>query len=201
MKDGKHRTVSRTPAWLMKLKGRIDSKKGKGVCDEYLGKLAKKEAALESLEVIDAENKLFTTRKQGAHALTTLRELNISLASIPEDDGNTSTAGIRASRNNAAARSSAKAEMKAALEALSQINEIIVNIETIMDERIARLRSQTSEMGHVYVSGVRAGELQDYSNPIDGYDDVARKIYHDQHDELDPRIRSIVNIGMKEDVA
>lgn len=40
--------VCRMPAWLLKLKGRFDSRKGKGVCDEFLLKLAKKRSHIRS---------------------------------------------------------------------------------------------------------------------------------------------------------
>lgn len=188
----------RMPAWILKLKGRIDSRKGKGVCDEFLLKLAKKEATLEANATICAENALNSTRKAGASAIVKLSDKKMYIKNAPITEKSTSPQSIRANRASNAQLSSNKGAAKIAMEELSQINETIIYIDTILEERIEKIRNHTSEKCHAYISGVRAGKMPDYESPIREYANNALEIYHNKHNELDEKIHAIVSSSMKE---
>lgn len=188
----KNRKVTRMPNWFLKLKGKYDSSKGSGVCDHFLKKLIKNEALLESSKIIDAENVLFETRKSGALALLTLYETKANILDLPEDVKGETSEAIRFNRRNAAKRIAAQGVMKTAIESLSQINETIISIETVLDERLMWLRNHTSEKTHIYLSGIHSGKLKDYVFSRDSYDDKSRIIYREKHKNLDAKIQSAV---------
>lgn len=120
------------------------------------------------------------------------------ISSVPDAEIGTSPQSIRANRANNAQLSSSRGTAKATLEELSQINETIIYIDTILEERIEKIRNHTSEKCHAYISGVRAGKMPDYESPIRDYKNTALEIYHSKHNELDMRIHTIVSNSMKE---
>lgn len=75
-------SVTRLPGWILKIKGRLDSRKGEGVCDEYIRRFYKKLAAMESKEVIDAENRLAGVRAEAAVILVRFMEQSRFLTGI-----------------------------------------------------------------------------------------------------------------------
>lgn len=190
--------VCRIPTWFLKLKGKIDSRKGKGVCDEFISKLLKKEAFLETNEIIDAETALSNTRKAGASAVIKLSENKMFINNAPDIEKGTSPQSIRANRTNNSQLNSVRGTAKATLDELSQINETIICIDTILEERIEKLRNHALEKCHVYISGVRASKMPDYENISVEFSDKALEIYHSKHAELDDKIHSIVSKSMKE---
>lgn len=193
----KIKKISYAPTWWIKLKGKHHSRRGKGVCDEYLRKLIKKEASIESLEVINAEKALESTRKAGANALVTLSENKSRLSEVPNDSNEHSVEAIRTNRHNLNNKNLALSAIKDMLERLSQINETIVSADAVLSEHIMNLRNQTAEISHTYISGVRSGKIPDYEFLMKEYDDIPQKVYLEKHNELDSRIRNITNEYMK----
>ncbi len=190
--------VCRMPAWLLRFKGRWDSRKGEGVCDEFIRRLLKKEAFIETNECLDAEKILKDIREQGASVVIRLSadkailgtNANVPLGDTPQD--------IRIGRENFAKRASAVSTAKAALDELTRINETIICVDTILEERIEKIRSHTEEKVHSYVSGVRSGKIPEYSGVDMAFSDKALDIYRTKHAQLDGKICDIVSNSMKE---
>ena len=78
----KVRSVTWMPGFILKFKGRLDSRKGGGVCNGYICQLYRKLAVLEVDEVIVVENLLFHTRKKAAVILTRFTEQERYLSGI-----------------------------------------------------------------------------------------------------------------------
>ena len=72
------------------------------------------------------------------------------------------------------------------------VHQNIVNIDTVLEERITKTRKKTNEKINVYISGVRAGKLKDYSADLEFLND-AYEIYKQKHSEDDEKIRKIIN--------
>ena len=77
--------VIRTPGFILRIQGKMDSKKGKGVCDEYIQSVVRKLASMEGDEVIQAENALHDVRKEAAVILAEFSEKKEDLSEIPEN--------------------------------------------------------------------------------------------------------------------
>lgn len=97
MNRRKVKSVTRMPGFILKLKGRLDSRKGEGVCNEYICQLYKKLAAMEVTEAVASENLLFEARKRAAVILTRFAEQErylsgmVKLTAIHEEIVNTNT--------------------------------------------------------------------------------------------------------------
>lgn len=194
-------SVTRLPGWILELKGKLDSGKGKGVCDEYIKSLNRKLVMMESDEALSAENSLFDARKEAALILTGFPEQKKTLAEMPVKQNGDSAEAIRANRRSAERKGTAKAGMKSALENLTAINEQIINVDTVLEERINKLRSNTREKNHRYMAGIRAGKLKDYEYDLTEVDDSAKEIYQSKHEKSDQKIRDVIYRKMEEDAA
>lgn len=97
MNSRKVKSVTCAPGFILKLKGRLDSRRGEGVCNEYISQLYKKLAAMEVNEVVAVENLLFDARKRAAVILTRFAEQErflsgvVELTAIYEEIVNTNT--------------------------------------------------------------------------------------------------------------
>ncbi len=193
--------VTRTPGWILRIKGRRDSRKGKGVCDEYIRRQRRRLGVAESREVIHAENRLFSSRKEAAVLLARLSELTKTQAEIISYNGDSRAETIRANRRNAQRRAEASEEIREIIKKLTMINEMLINTDLVLDEKINKLRSGLEEKFHAYAAGVRAGKLQEYEYEKDDGDDSAREIYRNRHNGLDGKIREIVHLYREEEAA
>ena len=81
---------------------------------------------------------------------------------------------------------------------LTMINEQIINTNTVLDERINKLRNNAAEKLHAYIAGIRCGSLTDYTFELSENDDDARQIYLEK---LDKKIQDIVNRRFGEEEA
>lgn len=190
--------VTRLPGWILKIKGRWDSRHGQGVCDEYIIKFLQKLSAIESNEIVTAENVLCPHRKEAAVLLTSFAEKKKQYENTPSGMKENTVESIRANRRNMAKRNSAKQVINSAIEKLTVINETIVSVDTVLDERINMTRKKAGEKIRAYVMGVRCGKLKEYNIP-EGADDSAREIYHKKHMDLDKQIQDKVNVFMREE--
>lgn len=97
MNRRKVKSVTWMPGFILKFKGRLDSRKGEGVCNEYICQLYKKLAAMEVTEAVASENLLFEVRKRAAVILTRFAEQErylsgvVKLTAIHEEIVNTNT--------------------------------------------------------------------------------------------------------------
>lgn len=193
--------VTRMPGWILRIKGRGDSRKGKGVCDEYICRQRRRLGVAESREVIRAENRLFSPRKEAAVLLARLSELTKAQADIISYNRDSRAETIRMNRRNAQRRAEASEEIREIVKKLTMINEMLINTDLILDEKINKLRSGLEEKLHAYAAGVRAGKLPDYEYEKGDGDDSAREIYRNRHDGLDGKIREIVHLYREEEAA
>mgnify|MGYP001851467192 FL=1 len=199
--SNKVRQVTRMPGAFLKIKGKMDSRKGAGVCDETIHRWERKLAALESKEAIQAENRLFKPRKEASVILVRLYELEKVQKEFPDNIRNGTVESIRLQRKNTAKKMAAVAEVHNILQKLTAINEMIINTDLILDERINKMRRGLEEKQYAYLSGIRAGKLKDYHYERKNEDDTARELYHNRHKELDVKIAKAIKLNGEEDVA
>lgn len=187
----KTESVTKMPGMFLTLKGRIDSRYGRGVCDAYISKLRNRLAAIESKEVVCAENELFSLRKKAAAILASFPEKAKKLKEIPERTRGMSIEEIRMDRKNAEKKEALETDIHLAMESLTSINETIINTESILEERIHRARNLADAKMQSYISGIRSGKQKDYCmmNPAD---DRAKEAYYQKHQMLDEKIREMV---------
>lgn len=155
--SNKVRQVTRMPGAFLKIKGKLDSRKGAGVCDETIHRWERKLAALESKEAIQAENWLFEGRKEASVILVRLSELEKVQTEISDNIGSGTAESIRLQRKDTARKMAAVAEIHGILQKLTAINEMIINTDLILDERINKMRRGVEEKLYAYTSGIRAG--------------------------------------------
>lgn len=184
--------VTRMPDFLLKCKGKIDSKRGSTVPDAYIDRLKRKCEAIENKEAITAENLLSNDRKSAAVAIYNISEKRKYLDNKPEMKENTSAKAIRENRRRASQISSAESAIESGYTALLNAHQNIINIDTVLDERITKTRKKASAKINVYINGVRSGKLKDYAADFDFLDD-AYEIYQQKHSEDDEKIRQIVD--------
>lgn len=195
----KMHNVTILPGWILKLKGKFDSQKGKGVCDEYIQRLTGRVAAMEADEIIDAEKALHNARKEAAVILTGFSDKKEVLSKIPDNRKEETVFDIRNNRRNRKCRGDAQKSLKAAVEKLTEINEQIIDMDIVLDERIHKIRNHAGEKIHAYIIGIRCGSLSDYIYDLSDIDDSARMIYIEKHKSLDRRIREVIGDRMQED--
>lgn len=193
--------VIKAPGFILRIQGKLDSKKGKGVCDEYIRRVVRKLASMEGDEVIQAENALHDVRKEAAVILTEFSEKKETLSEIPENTGGKTVEEIRDNRRKSRRRKDATNSLKESMNKLTTINEQIINTNTVLDERINKLRNNAAEKLHAYIAGIRCGSLTDYTFELPEADDDARQIYLAKHEMLDKKIRDIVNRRFGEEEA
>lgn len=184
--------VTRMPNWLLKFKGKLDSKRGSTVADAYIDKLKRKCEAIENVEAITAEGILSDDRKRSSIEIYNIFEKQRFLDNKPEIKENTSAKTIRENRRTAGQISSAKSSIESGYTTLFNVYQNIVNIDTVLDERITKNRKKALEKVNVYISGVRSGKLKDYNADFEFLND-AYEIYKQKHSEDDERIRAIIN--------
>lgn len=184
--------VTRMPNWLLKFKGKLDSKRGSTVADAYIDKLKRKCEAIENVEAITAEGILSDDRKRSSIAIYNIFEKQRFLDNRPEIKENTSAKTIRENRRTTGQISSAKSSIESGYTTLFNVYQNIVNIDTVLDERITKNRKKALEKVNVYISGVRSGKLKDYNADFEFLND-AYEIYKQKHSEDDERIRAIIN--------
>lgn len=184
--------VTRMPDCLLKFKGKRDSKRGSTVADAYIDKLKRKCEAIESVEAITAEGILSDDRKRSSAAIYNISEKQKFLDNKPEMKENTSAKAIRENRRTAGQISSAQSSIESGYTTLFNVYQNIVNIDTVLDERITKNRKKALEKVNVYISGVRSGKLKDYNADFEFLND-AYEIYKMKHSEDDEKIRAIIN--------
>lgn len=183
--------VTRMPNCLLKFKGKLDSKRGSTVANAYIEKLKRKCETIENIEAITAECILSEDRKRSSVALYSISEKQKFLDNKPGMKDNTSAKAIRENRRTAGQIRSAQALIESGYATLFSAYQNIINIDTVLDERITKNRKKALEKINVYISGVRSGKLKDYQADFKFLND-AYEIYKQKHYEDDERIRKII---------
>lgn len=192
-RNGKRlKPVTRMPDCLLEFKGKMDSKRGGTVADAYIDKLKRKCEAIENVEAITAEGILSDDRKRSSAAIYNISEKQKFLENKPEMKESTSAKAIRENRRTAGQISSAQSSIESGYTTLLNVYQNIVNIDTVLDERITKNRKKALEKVNVYIAGVRSGKLKDYNADFEFLND-AYEIYKQKHSEDDERIRAIIN--------
>lgn len=190
--------VTYAPLCCLKFKGKLDSKKGSTVADACIAKYMSKCAANEGREAIMAENILSNDRKEAAVTITVLQEKKTFLNNAPSQNTASDASSIRENRRNSEMIRSAKTAIERCCERLNTINESIINIDTVLDERILKTRKKACQKINAYISGLRAGKLKDYEIELNFCDD-ARLVYHQKHRFGDEAITKAIENRHMED--
>lgn len=178
------------PMFVLKWKGKFDAKKGVAIAETYIDKAMSKCASLENREVLMAEEILFVSRKDGAVILSSMCNDKDLLGTIPENREEYSALDIRANRRNANNRLSTIAAIKGNFERLVQINEMIIDINACLEQRILKTRHLCTERINAYVLGVR--EVYKDFNCNWSYDNISCDAYFEKHKACDDAIKNTV---------
>lgn len=179
------------PSIFLRAKGESDAKKGASISDAAIIKLYEKEAAIEAVECLRCERHLSDTRQTAAKLLNSLERDEIKLKTIPDDMSGSSPEVIRFNRRNSENKSAATASIIKTINTLSELNQRIITVETLMYERIKKIRAKTNSKIHLYIEGARRA-LPDYNLPRKEFDDSATTLYRQRHDVLDRAIKDAV---------
>ena len=90
---------------------------------------------------------------------------------------------VRANRRNAAQRANTVSIIKGNFEKLVQINELIIDVNACLEQRILKTRHLCTERLNAYILGVREVHLE-FDNNIE-YDNSASIMYETKHKVCD----------------
>ena len=189
-KSGKGiKRVTKTPGFVLKFKGKIDSKKAESAAMAFCEKLFNRCQALENKEIICAEEILYSPRKQASQILAGMSGNQAYLKTIPGTIPEASATHIRANKRNSAARSSVSAELKNQLKSICEIHETITTINSTLEQRIDKTRNLCVEKLNMYIAGLRSGNHKDFTY-VPEFSDKALKDYIEKHSIGDSAIRA-----------
>ena len=185
----KIKSVSNSPVWFLKLIGRIDAKKGEGVAHAHINRFSDRCTELEALECLTTESYLHETRKNGANALAIIAVNSDTLNNIPKPVEERSDFDIRANARRMAKIASAKEAISEARKDLFEINEKIINGDSILHERIIKTRKKARSKIDAYIKGVRSGGIKSFESQFE-FSETALEAYHAKHKRLDDAINT-----------
>lgn len=200
--DKRIKRISLMPGFLLKFKGKLDSRKGETIPNAYIHKMLSCCAGIENSEVICAESMLEKERKAAAAAITNITQKKSKLYGIPGEVSEDSPFAVRENNRNKKAKQEILADINHCYEELSIIQEQLIGGQTVLDERVEKTRNLGMRSVNKYIEGVRSGKLPEYDPEITFYDN-ARFLYLNRHKEGDQKIRDYVeeyrNKDAKED--
>ena len=200
--DKRIKRISLMPGFLLKFKGKLDSRKGETIPNAYIHKMLSCCAGIENSEVICAESMLEKERKAAAAAITNITQKKSKLYGIPGEVSEDSPFAVRENNRNKKAKQEILADINHCYEELSIIQEQLIGRQTVLDERVEKTRNLGMRSVNKYIEGVRSGKLPEYDPEITFYDN-ARFLYLNRHKEGDQKIRDYVeeyrNKDAKED--
>lgn len=159
------------PAYVLYIKGKLDSKKGITAVEAYINKLVHKAHTNEASLFKGAEYFLEPTRKEASSALFTLSECDENLAKAD-------------SKVLQHEKKSATAKKSSAADTVIESNEIIIHVHSITEEQSVRIRSYNDRKIAEYFKGINPEHKIDYI-----YSDEAKTKYYAIHNALDKAIR------------
>lgn len=188
---GIHKAL-KTPMFVLKIKGKRDAKKGVNIAETYINKVKAKCRALENREVLTAEEILYDSRRDAAVLMSSMCQDKNILGNIPTARTEASPLDVRANRRNAAQRANTISIIKGNFEKLVQINELIIDVNACLEQRILKTRHLCTERLNAYILGVREVHLE-FDNNIE-YDDSASTVYEAKHKACDEAIKNTVSM-------
>lgn len=194
----KIKRITMLPGFLIKLKGKLDSRKGEQIPNAYVQKMLSCCAGNENAEVIYTESMLINDRKNASAAITNIASKKRLLASVPKEISEDSPYTIRENNRNRKAIEEMLAEIHQHYEDLSVIHEHITDIHTVLDERVERTRNIGMCSINKYIEGVRSGKLPEYDPEITFFDNAVF-VYLRRHEEGDKKIRDYVTAYRESD--
>ena len=183
--------VTLLPGFILKWKGKLDSRKGEQIPKAFVQKMLSCCAGNENAEVIHTESMLDMDRKNASAAITSIACKKRLLDSIPKEVPEDSPYAIRENNRNRKASKEMLANISQHYEALSVIQERITDIHTVLDERVERTRNMGMCSINKYIEGVRSGKLPEYDPEINFFDNAVF-VYLRRHEEGDKKIRDYV---------
>ena len=186
---GIHKAL-KTPMFVLKIKGKRDAKKGVNIAETYINKVKAKCRALENREVLTAEEILYDSRREAAVLMSSMCQDKDILGNIPNAKTEASPLDVRANRRNAAQRANTISIIKGNFEKLVQINELIIDVNACLEQRILKTRHLCTERLNAYILGVREVHLE-FNNSIE-YDNSASNVYEAKHKACDEAIKNTV---------
>lgn len=160
------------PAYVLYIKGKLDSKKGETAVEAYVHKLVHKARTNEASLFKSAEYFLEPTRKEASSALFTLSECDENL-----NKGNSKV--LQHEKRSAAAKKSS------ATDSVIKSNEVIIHVHSVTEEQSVRIRSYNDRKIAEYFKGVNPEHKINYT-----YSDEAKDKYYTIHNALDKAIRN-----------
>ena len=189
--NGIHKAL-KTPMFILKIKGKQDAKRGVNIAETYINKVKAKCRALENHEVLTAEEILYDPRREAAVLMSSMCQDKDILGNIPNEKAEASLLDVRDNRRNAAQRAKTISIIKSNFEKLVQTNELIIDINACLEQRILKTRHLCTERLNAYILGVREVHLE-FDNNIE-YDDSASNVYEAKHKACDDAIKNAVAI-------
>ena len=184
--------VTWMPCFLLKIQGKLDSRKGNSVAEARIDKLKDRCAAIENKECLNTEKALFVVRKQAAAALAALSSAKANASRVSEHHNPSNTYEIRENQRLASRKRASENEAASQLTNLYQVREIVTHGDTNLAERILKTRKKALVKIDAYVKGLRAGELPSFEPDLDFCDDASSE-YHSRHNEIDNAIRRLAS--------
>ena len=189
--DKRIKRITLMPGFLLKFKGKLDSRKGETIPNAYIHKMLSCCAGIENSEVIHAESMLEKERKAAAADITKIAQKKSELCGIPGEVSEDSPFAIRENNRNKKAKQEILDDIKHCYEELSIIKEQLIGGQTVLDERIEKTRNMGMRSVNKYIEGVRSGKLPEYDPEITFFDN-AKFLYLNRHEEGDQKIRDYV---------
>ena len=186
---GIHKAL-KTPMFILKIKGKRDAQKGSNIAETYINKVKAKCRACENCEVLTAEEILYDSRREAAVLMSSMCQDKDILGNIPNAKTEASPLDVRANRRNAAKRANTVSIIKDNFAKIVQINELIIDVNACLEQRILKTRHLCTERLNAYILGVREVHLE-FDNNIE-YDDSASNMYEAKHKACDKAIMNTV---------
>lgn len=186
---GIHKAL-KTPMFVLKIKGKRDAKKGSNIAETFINKVKAKCRACENREVLTAEEILYNSRREAAVLMSSMCQDKDILGTIPNTKVETSPLDVRANRRNAAQRANTVSIIKGNFEKLVQINELIIDVNACLEQRILKTRHLCTERLNAYILGVREVHIE-FDNNTE-YDNSASDMYQAKHKACDEAVKNTV---------
>ncbi len=195
----KVKSITRTPDFLLHLKGRLDAYGGKTVIDANIDKYYDRLYAIEHEEVVRTEAGLYEVRKKAVGYISGIRKSQETLASAPSDLEEKTDSDVRANQRNKNAKNLAFSSILSSTGELVAANEQIISEGVRLQERIGEARDLAEAKIHVYVMGVRSSrKLKEYEVKNKGSNNHAVELYQEKHRALDEAIQAAAYKNLKE---
>lgn len=189
-KGRKLKKVTILPDFILRIKGKHDTSKGEMIAQAFIRKLQDKCQPLENYEVLTAERLLHSSREEAGILIVKIKDLRKRLATLPEAVEEVKATDFRANRRTEAARQNIIHEIQVNLERLTQIHELITDINTALELRVSKIRNHCSYKINAYLVGVKS-VVADFSVDLSFNGKVVEK-YLEKHQVLDNAISAIV---------